>query len=60
MGWNGEQALPPNSVELAQTDGSQTESVCAFHQGPPDVEISQHLQVDDGFGDAFDAVVVKV
>lgn len=28
--------------------------------GPPYVEKSQHLQVDDGFRDALDAVVVKV
>lgn len=28
--------------------------------GLPDVKISQHLQIDDGFRDAFDAVVVKV
>lgn len=27
---------------------------------PPDVEISQHLQIDDGFWDALDAVVVEV
>lgn len=27
---------------------------------PPDVEISQHLQIDDGFRDALDAVVVEV
>lgn len=32
----------------------------AFRNGPPDVEIGQHLQVDDGFGDALDAVVVEV
>lgn len=27
---------------------------------PPDVKISQHLQIDDGFWDALDAVVVEV
>lgn len=27
---------------------------------PPDVKISQHLQIDNGFWDALDAVVVEV
>lgn len=42
------------------TDRREPDWECAFHHGSPDVEISQHLQIDDGFGDALDAVVVKV
>lgn len=33
---------------------------CSVSSDPPDVKISQHLQIDNGFWDALDAVVVEV
>lgn len=49
-----------SQLSRISTDRRERERDCAFHHGPPDVEIRQHLQIDDGFGDALDAVVVKV
>ena len=34
--------------------------MCASCVCSPDVQVGEHLQVDDGFGDTLDAVVVEV
>lgn len=34
--------------------------MCNISNGSPDVKISQHLQIDNSFWDALDAVVVEV